>query len=760
MLLSYYPEGPLAFINASPSPLSINVTRLHQLLLAYYRILQANRELPCQLNWSLKPLSQLFWTPHLDNGIRILAIRCYSLQSGMCEEERCKLEEEILGELCGVDCQLDYGQNLDGTAKVVDGWIMPVVELKRVQEERDAIITNPIDYFSQDDQQPSCMELSDIRYSFFLKELCQLTFFCEYVFSPILANVHGVLLLKSSPQSFVDSTLIPTPSSMEALKQLALHVSLRLPILLTSAPSAGKSLLIQHLAKLLHPEKQNHVVTIHLADTSLDPRAILGSYVSSTTRPGTFEWKEGVLVRSMREGRWVVLEDADRGSNEVLGVIKPLIESVSLGKWIGGRASLDVPSRGRVVAHDQFMLFATRSVLPSRNDIFHPPTFFGAHKYHEVVVRSPSPEELCTIVNTKFVRLAPATPAIVNLWDSLRNLHPPSSGRDIGLRELEKFCGRIDTLLPISYQPMNISSDSGKAPNLSEMFPSPSLREDIYLEARDVFFGAGALTTATRSHAHTLAVIIGQHLNLESERQEWVLQRKTPEFEVEKDANGRSVAVRIGRMRLPGRTKKAGISLSPSRPFAMHRPAVLLLSRIATAISHGEPVLLTGETGTGKTSIITHLASLLHCPLISVNLSHQTESSDLIGGLKPVDARIPGSAIQEKFTTLFGSTFSRKKNEKFETEVRKAVNDLKWKRAVGLWKESVRLAMERIQAKETEQEKSVINKHIFFAYRLFLPQDRTTSRSIRRDTQKASQNGAYRIQGFTFCLDHLSTGSG
>ena len=91
----------------------------------------------------------------------------------MCEEERCKLETEVLGESCGVDCQLDYGQNLDGTTKVIDGWIMPVVELKRVQQERDAIITKPIDYFSQDDQQqPLLMESSDLRYFVvsFLKE--------------------------------------------------------------------------------------------------------------------------------------------------------------------------------------------------------------------------------------------------------------------------------------------------------------------------------------------------------------------------------------------------------------------------------------------------------------------------------------------------------------------------------------------------------------------------------------------------------------
>ena len=58
------------------------------------------------------------------------------------------------------------------------------------------------------------------------------------------------------------------------------------------------------------------------------------------------------------------------------------------------------------------------------------------------------------------------------------------------------------------------------------------------------------------------------------------------------------------------------------------------------------------------------------------------------------------SLLQERFSELFGATFSRKKNEKFETSVRKAVNEGKWKRVVGLWKESVKMAQERYKAKQ------------------------------------------------------------
>jgi midasin len=409
----------------------------------------------------------------------------------------------------------------------------------------------------------------------------------------------------------------------------------------------------------------------------------------------------------MREGKWVVFEDIDRGSGEVLGVIKPLVESLRLGKWIGGRASLDIPSRGCVVAHDNFTLFATRSINPSRMGTFTPPVFFGAHKFHEVHITAPSTKELRTILNARFGKLAGGTVlAVIRLWESIKALGPAASTRDIGLHELEKFCMRIERLLPTSYQPMDIDelANSNGYPSLPIIFPNPTLREDMYLEARDVFFGAGAPTAGARAHADTIASTIGEHLGLDTERREWVLHGRSLQFDFEKDVNGTILAVHAGRTRLPAaRSTTLEIDGPTMRPFAMHKPAVLLLSRIATALSLSEPVLLTGETGTGKTSAVTHLAGLLCRPLISLNLSHQTESSDLLGGFKPVDARIPGSVLQQRFLELFGGTFSRRKNEKFEGEVRRAVVEGRWKRAVGLWRESGKMAVERIRAKKGEK---------------------------------------------------------
>ncbi|KAF9013327.1 P-loop containing nucleoside triphosphate hydrolase protein [Cyathus striatus] len=668
LLLRSFADGPLGFLNTEYLT-TIDIPQLQRLLLAYYRILQANRELPMYLNWPLSSLSKLMWTVGLDSG------------SGMGEGERVDIEKEVFGELCGAECNLEYGQTEEGVVKWVDGWIMPAVEVRRIQEERDAIVTKTHEYFYKEESvQP--ISSSDL--------------------SPFVVDVYGILLVRSSTMESPRSALIPTPTSIQALRTLAQCISLRLPALLTSPPSAGKSLLLEHLAGEIHPQLKNQIITIHLADTSLDPRALLGTYISSPAHPGTFEWKEGALVRSMKEGKWVVFEDIEKGSNEVLGVIKPLVESLCAGKWIGGRAHLDVPGRGRVIAHDNFMLFATRSLQPSRHGKFPHPIFFGGHKFHEISIQSPNPSELRLILDARFPRLAGgAAQAIINVWDAIKALGSTASTRKVGLRELEKFCTRIDRLLPPSYQPMDL--DTGKELSLSSIFTNPSLREDIYLESRDVFFGAGASTAAARAHTERVASIIAYHLGLETERSEWVLRGKVPELEIERDANGQTTATRIGRTRLLACQNKPEVS---SRPFAMHKPAVVLVSRISTAISLGEPILLTGETGTGKTSVVSHLASLLRKPLISLNLSHQTESSDLIGGLKPLDARVPASALQEKFMELFGATFSRRKNETFESEVRKAVVESKWKRVVRLWKDSALLAKSRLQAKRLEVTKS------------------------------------------------------
>ncbi|KAG1851990.1 hypothetical protein C8R48DRAFT_836267 [Suillus tomentosus] len=673
-------KGPLAFIAAAPSVAEIETIRLHRMLLAYYRLLRANRLLPKHLLWDGSLLSKLLFPPHPDTGVRLLAARCYASHVSMAESERERLITHVLGEFCSVDCPINYAQTIDGTVVDTDGWLVPTLEIKRIHDARDAILESS-DFYSLDTE--------DV-----LQPLS------EADLSPWIANIHGLLILKSSPTMPSLSEIIATPSAINALREIATHLSLRLPVLLSSPPSSGKSLFISHLASSLHPTipVNELIVTVHLADTSLDPRALLGSYISSPTQLGTFEWKDGVLVRALREGRWLVLSDIDRASMEVLALLKPLVESMGLGNWIGHRAGIEVPGKGRVEAREGFALFATRSLAVGHGKKVPAPTFFGSHKWHEVIVDAPDAEEVRSIMESKFPKIVGATGALIKLWDDVQALGSTSSSRPVGLRELQKFCQRVERLLPSSHT-VDVDMDNDTQLSLFNIFPNPSLREEIFLEARDVFFGAGALTASARAHSARVSSVIGAHLDLDAERQAWLLFRYTSDFEVEKDVNGDVLAARCGRTRLPARPMKGMSTGVSSRLFALHKPALLLLSRISTALALSEPVLLTGETGTGKTSAVTYLASLLRRPLISLNLSHQTEASDLLGGFRPVDARVRGSELMEHWSELFGRTFSRKRNAGFEDGLRKAVREGRWKRAVGMWKESGKMARERIRGK-------------------------------------------------------------
>lgn len=69
------------------------------------------------------------------------------------------------------------------------------------------------------------------------------------------------------------------------------------------------------------------------------------------------------------------------------------------------------------------------------------------------------------------------------------------------------------------------------------------------------------------------------------------------------------------------------------------------------ALEFSEPVLLVGETGGGKTTVCSLIAESNKQKLVTVNCHMHTESSDFIGGLRPVRDRIVSNL--NKFTISF-----------------------------------------------------------------------------------------------------------
>ena len=57
---------------------------------------------------------------------------------------------------------------------------------------------------------------------------------------------------------------------------------------------------------------------------------------------------------------------------------------------------------------------------------------------------------------------------------------------------------------------------------------------------------------------------------------------------------------------------------------------------VGRCLEHKEPVLLVGETGSGKTTVCQLWAEALGLHLRTLNCHQHTETADFIGGLRPV----------------------------------------------------------------------------------------------------------------------------
>lgn len=81
----------------------------------------------------------------------------------MGEAERTKIEVEVLGKACEEDCPIHYGEEVDGSERQIDGWLLPIVELERVQNARNDIISAPYDYYSPSEDQTMTLKAPDLR---------------------------------------------------------------------------------------------------------------------------------------------------------------------------------------------------------------------------------------------------------------------------------------------------------------------------------------------------------------------------------------------------------------------------------------------------------------------------------------------------------------------------------------------------------------------------------------------------------------------
>lgn len=197
------------------------------------------------------------------------------------------------------------------------------------------------------------------------------------------------LINKRTQASMYDDLIdnyVLTKTVKEHLKNLARAIFIgNYPVLLQGPTSSGKTSLVQYLAAITGHEFvriNNHEHT--------DLQEYLGSYITDAS--GKLVFHEGALVRAVRNGHWIVLDELNLAPSDVLEALNRLLDDFR---------ELYVPElRETVRVHPDFMLFATQN----------PPTFYGGRKmlsrafrnrFVEIHVDEIPEDELSTILEKK-----------------------------------------------------------------------------------------------------------------------------------------------------------------------------------------------------------------------------------------------------------------------------------------------------------------------------------------------------------------------
>ncbi|GLD70631.1 midasin, partial [Lates japonicus] len=409
--------------------------------------------------------------------------------------------------------------------------------------------------------------------------------------------VCGVVLPRIVPrqaEQMNQKDLVLVDSTCRNLRRLALAVASQKPVLLEGPIGCGKTALVEFMAAITGHTKATEILKVQLGDQT-DSKMLLGMY-RCTDIPGKFVWQPGTLTQAVSKGHWILLEDIDHAPLDVISVLLPLMENKKL--MIPGREDCIDVAPG-------FQFFATRRMYYSSGSWHKPQNSHATllDKYWtKLQMGNMTREELKKVLISRYPRLTVVADRLLDIYcqltgerhsesdtsslqssdDSQQQQQPENrssqlEGRALSLRDLLKWCERI-----------SVNFDSA----------SSATAQHVFQEALDCFT---AMLSRPESRLR-MAEIIGSKLNISKEKAQHFCQMYQPGISLTE------LEVSVGRVTL-GRKQTEAVQLSvDNQTFAATRPSAVLLEQLAVCVLKGEPVLLVGETGTGKTSTVQHLA--------------------------------------------------------------------------------------------------------------------------------------------------------
>eukprot|EP00850_Spirogloea_muscicola_P002909 SM000011S19087 [mRNA] locus=s11:783175:828718:+ [translate_table: standard] len=388
-----------------------------------------------------------------------------------------------------------------------------------------------------------------------------------------------------------------TESVREHLKNLARAVLVRkYPILLQGPTSSGKTSLIEYMAG----RTGHRAVRINNHEHT-DLQEYLGSYV--TDAAGKLKFQEGILVEAVRKGYWIILDELNLAPSDVLEALNRLLDDNRelFIPELQARQSLSLLDM-TIKPHPHFLLFATQN----------PPGIYGGRKV---------------------------------LSRAFRNRFMELHVDDIPESELSVILEK-KSLIPGSYatKMVEVMKELQRHRQQSRMFAG----KHGFITARDLFRCADRQADGYEELATNGYLLLAERLRSDTEKA------------VVQSALERQLRVQLNPAAFHEESAIAQFDLLREQVAASDMAATLgrivwtqsfkrLFNLVERCLRHNEPVLLVGDTGTGKTTVCQLLGLLRQQQLHVLNCHQHTETSDFLGGFRPIRDK---DRISSQFSSL------------------------------------------------------------------------------------------------------------
>ncbi|XP_036035518.1 midasin [Onychomys torridus] len=467
----------------------------------------------------------------------------------------------------------------------------------------------------------------------------------------------------SRDQELALKSFVLVESVCKNLQTLAVAVASQNAVLLEGPIGSGKTSLVEYLAAMTGRRKPPQLLKVQLGDQT-DSKMLLGMY-RCTDVPGEFVWQPGTLTQAATKGHWILLEDIDYAPLDVVSVLIPLLEN----------GELLIPGQGDCLkVAPTFQLFATRRLLSCGGSWYRP---LNSHatmldKYWtKIHLDNLDKKDLNEVLRSRYPSLLAETDYLLDIYIELTGeKHCCPSDSSVGYEQAPQEVSRENRRMVLEGRELSLRDLLNWCNRVAYGFDSTSSSASLHVfqEALDCF--TAMLSEQTKKLK--MAEIIGSKLNISKKKAEFFCKLYKPEIVINE------LDVQVGRVRLLRKQSEAVHIQKKKYTFAATRPSSVLLEQLAVCVSQGEPVLLVGETGTGKTSAVQHLARATGHHLRVVNMNQQSDTADLLGGFKPVDHKLIWLPLREAFEELFVQTFSKKQNFTFLGHIQTCYRQKRW----------------------------------------------------------------------------------